>query len=89
VRLDKICLSEKYSRVCIGIHLSNNFPIPNGMKQFYMSRLLLLKFALEYVIRKVEKSQVGLKLSGTHQLLSYADDTNLLGGNINTVKRKQ
>jgi hypothetical protein len=30
---------------------------------------------------------VGLKLNGTHQLLAYADDMNLLGDNIDTVKK--
>jgi hypothetical protein len=30
---------------------------------------------------------VGLKLKGTCQLLAYADDANLLGDNIETIKK--
>jgi hypothetical protein len=37
---------------------------------------------LEYAIRKVKENQVRLKLNGTHQLLAYADDVNLLGDYI-------
>jgi hypothetical protein len=28
-----------------------------------------------------------MKLNGTHQLLAYADDMNLLGDNIDTIKK--
>jgi hypothetical protein len=35
----------------------------------------------------VQESQVGLKLNGTHQLLAYADDVNLLGDNIDVIKK--
>jgi hypothetical protein len=31
-------------------------------------------------------NQDGLKLNGTHQLLAYADDVNILGGSTHTVK---
>jgi hypothetical protein len=48
---------------------------------------VLLNFDLEYAIRKVQETQVGLKLNGTHQLLAYADDVNLLGDNIDTIKK--
>ena len=37
-------------------------------------------------IRRVQVNQDGLKLSGTHQLLAYADDVNILAGSIHTLK---
>jgi hypothetical protein len=48
---------------------------------------LLFNFALQYAIRKVQDNQVGLKLNRTHQLLAYADDVNLLGDNIDSIKK--
>jgi hypothetical protein len=47
---------------------------------------LLFNFVLEYAIKKVQENQVGLKLNGTHQLLVYADDVNLLQDNMNEGK---
>jgi len=47
---------------------------------------LLFNFASEYTIRRIQVNQDGLQLDGTHQLLVYADDVNILGGSIHTVQ---
>ena len=47
---------------------------------------LLFNFALDYTIRRVQVNQDGLKLNDTHQLLVYADDVNILGGSVYTIK---
>jgi hypothetical protein len=35
----------------------------------------------------VQENQVGLKLNGTHQLLAYADDVNLLKDKMDTIEK--
>ena len=48
---------------------------------------MLFNFPLEYAIRRVQVNQDGLKLNAAHQLLAYADDVNILGGSVHTVKK--
>jgi len=48
---------------------------------------LFFNSALEHGIRSVQVNQDGLKLNGTHHLLVYADNVNILGGSVHTKKK--
>jgi hypothetical protein len=87
VRLIKMGLNETYSKIRIDKHLSHTFLIQNGLKQGDALSLLLFNFALEYTIRNVQENQVGLELNGIHQYVANADYVNLLGKNIDTMKK--
>jgi hypothetical protein len=52
-----------------------------------IERTYAVAVGLEYAIKKVLVNQVGMKLNGTYQLLAYADDMNLLGDNVDTIKK--
>jgi hypothetical protein len=68
--------------VLIYFHLIH-FLFRTGLKQGDTLSPMLFNFTLEYANRK---GHVGLELNGTHQLLVYADDINLLGDSINTIQ---
>ena len=48
---------------------------------------MLFNFALEYAIRRVQVNQAGLKPESTHQLVDYANNVNILGGSVYTLKK--
>ena len=50
--------------------------------------MCLFNFALEYAVRKIQETRLGLGMNGTHQVLAYADDVNLIGDDdIRTIER--
>ena len=64
--------------------MSSSFAIENGLKQEDALSPLLFNSTLEYAIRKVEETRLGLDMNGTHH---YADSVNLIGDDIGTIER--
>jgi hypothetical protein len=48
-------LNEIYSTVCTGKCMSDTFPNQNGLKHGHVSSPMLFKFALQYIIRKIQE----------------------------------
>jgi hypothetical protein len=60
--------------------------VRNGLKQGEGLLPLLFEVALQYAIRRVQIKQDVLKINRTLQPLVYADDVNIMGGRIHTIK---
>ena len=61
----------------------------NGLKQGHALSPLLFNFVLQYAIRKVQETNLGLDMNGTYQVLAYAKDVNSIGDDIRTTERKK
>jgi hypothetical protein len=61
-------------------------PIRNGLKNGDALKPLFFNVSLEYIIKRVQVNQDGLKLNDAHWLLFYADDVIMLGGRVHTMK---
>jgi len=54
----KMCLNETYSRVWVGKHSSDMFPIKNGLKQGDTLSPLLVSFSSECANRRVQETRM-------------------------------
>ena len=85
-----MCLNATYSRVRLGNkYLSEVFPVRNGLKQSDALSPLFFNSSLVYAIRRVQVNKDDLKLNGSRQLLVYADDVDILGGNVHSINKMQ
>jgi len=83
-----MCLNEICGTVWVGKHLSDMFPFKNSLKKKKDALSpLLFNFALDDAISRVQVHHGRLQLNGTHQLLVYADDANIQGGSVHTIKK--
>jgi len=56
-------------------------------KKEILYRLYFWNFTLDYAVKSVQVDQSGLKVNVKNQLLVYADDGNILGGSVRTIRK--
>jgi hypothetical protein len=79
----KMCLNETYSSVHIGKNLSDKFHIQNGLEQGGALSPVLFNF----VWNMPTTGSNWLKPKRTQQLMTYADDINIVGENTDAIKK--
>ena len=68
-------------------HLSEMFPIKNGLRQGDALSSLLFNFVLEYANCRVQVNQNGFKSNGSNQRLVYADYISIWGESVYDVRK--
>ena len=68
VGLIKLCLNEIYSSAQLGNYWSNTFISMNGLGHGDVLSPLLLNFALDYAITRVQVNKGGLILNDTYHI---------------------
>jgi Reverse transcriptase (RNA-dependent DNA polymerase). len=73
IRIIEKYLGRTQSKVIIRNYSPSSFPIENNLKQGDALSSLRFNCALEYSIRLVHETNLGLDINGTHNVLAYAD----------------
>ena len=72
IRLTETCLHGTQSKVRIN-YLSSTILIKDDFKQGDALSPLVFSFALEYAIRKIKETNLGLNMNGSQLVLAYVE----------------
>lgn len=84
--MTKVCKEGGASKVRVNNSLSSSFEINSGLKQGDALSQLLFNLVLEKAVGAAEIKTELLTTKGPNLLLAYADDIDLIGDSIVTVK---
>ena len=70
-------------------YVSNIWILENDLKREDDLSPLLLNLVLECAVRNVQETNLGLDMNGTHQMLVYVDDVNLIRDDIRTIEKRR
>jgi hypothetical protein len=79
-------LKEATHRLFMDFQKAYDDSIRNVLKKGDVLSPIHFNYFLEYAIRMVQVNKSGLKINGTLQVPVYADDVNMLGGSVHTIK---